>query len=85
MRLERVGPEHVLGWRSEGCNSVWSFVLTEHDGATRLISRNRFRLPTLGTRIAMLPMELGSPVMEHRMLVGIKGERAAQCLDPGVI
>jgi hypothetical protein len=41
-------------------------------GTTRLISRNRFRLPTLGMRIAMLPMGPGSLVTEHRMLVGIK-------------
>ena len=75
MRLERVEPDHVLAWRSEDGNWVWSFVLTEHDGTTRLISRNRFRLPTLGARIAMLPMEPGSLAMEHRMLVGIK-ERA---------
>ena len=47
MRLERVEPERVLAWRSEDGNWVWTFVLDEHDGATRLISRNRFRLPTL--------------------------------------
>jgi hypothetical protein len=72
MRLERVEPDHVLAWRSEDGNWAWSFVLTEHDGATRLISRNRFRLPTLGARIAMLPMEPGSLVMERKMLLGIK-------------
>ena len=47
MRLERVEPERVLAWRSQDGNWVWTFVLREHDGATRLISRNRFRLPTL--------------------------------------
>ena len=47
MRLERVEPEHVLAWRSEDGNWVWTFVLDERDGRTRLISRNRFRLPTL--------------------------------------
>jgi hypothetical protein len=44
----------------------------EHAGATRLISRNRFRLPTLAERIGMLPMEPGSLVMEQKMLRGIK-------------
>jgi len=44
---------------------VWTFVLTEHDGRTRLVSRNRFRLPTLVTRIGMLPMEPASLVMER--------------------
>ena len=48
MRLERVEPERVLAWRSEDGNWVWTFVLDEQDGTTRLISRNRFRLPTLG-------------------------------------
>ena len=75
MRLERVEPERVLAWRSEDGTWVWSFVLDEHDGRTRLISRNRFRLPTLATRIGMLPMEPTSLLMERRMLLGIK-ERA---------
>jgi len=75
MRLERVEPEHVLAWRSEDGNWIWTFVLEEHDGTTRLISRNRFRLPTLAARIGMLPMEPGSLLMERKMLGGIK-ERA---------
>ena len=70
MRIERVEPEHVLSWRSQDGNWVWTFVLTELDGATRLISRNRFRLPTLAARIGMLPMEAGSLVMERRCCVG---------------
>jgi len=72
MRLERVEPHHVLAWRSEDGNWVWTFVLSEQDGDTRLISRNRFRLPTLATRIGMLPMEPGSLVMERKMLKGIR-------------
>jgi hypothetical protein len=76
MRLERVEPGHVLAWRSEDGNWVWTFVLQEHEnGSTRLISRNRFRLPTLAARIGMLPMEPGSLLMERKMLRGIK-ERA---------
>ena len=75
MRIERVEPEHVLAWRSEDRNWVWTFVLAESDSATRLISRNRFRLPSLAARIGMLPMEPGSLLMERRMLRGIK-ERA---------
>jgi hypothetical protein len=72
MRLERVELGHVLAWRSEDGNWVWTFVLREHDGATRLISRNSFRLPTLAARIGMLPMEPGSLLMERKMLRGIK-------------
>ena len=72
MRIERVEPEHVLAWRSEDRNWVWTFVLAESDSATRLISRNRFRLPSLAARIGMLPMEPGSLLMERRMLRGIK-------------
>ena len=75
MRLARVEPPHVLAWRSEDRNWVWTFVLEEQDDTTRLISSNRFRLPTHLTRIGMLPMEPGSLVMERRMLRGIK-ERA---------
>jgi hypothetical protein len=72
MRVERVDPGHVLAWRSEDGNWVWTFVLKERSGRTRLISRNRFRLPTLIGRIGMLPMEPGSLVMERKMLLGIK-------------
>jgi hypothetical protein len=75
MRLTRIEPGRVLSWRSDDGNWVWTFVLDEPDGATRLISRNRFRLPTLAARIGMLPMEPGSLVMERKMLRGIK-ERA---------
>lgn len=83
MRLERVKPERVLAWRSEDGNWVWTFVLAEHDGTTRLISRNRFRLPTLVAGIAMLPMESGSLLMERKMLLGIK-ERAERLSASGL-
>jgi hypothetical protein len=72
MRLERVEPRRVLATRSEDGNWVWSFVLNEHDGKTRLISRNRFRLPSLTAKLGMLPMEPASLVMEEKMLRGIK-------------
>jgi len=72
MRLELCESEHVLAWRSQDGNWVWTFVLEERDGKTRLISRNRFRLPKLVARIGMLPMEPGSLVMERKMLRGIK-------------
>ena len=72
MRFERVEPERVLAMRSDDGNWVWSFVLSEQNGTTRLISRNRFRLPSLAAKVAMLPMEPGSLVMERKMLRGIK-------------
>ena len=72
MLVERVDPPHVLAWRSEDGDWVWTFVLEDRAGRTRLISRNRFRLPTLIARIGMLPMEPGSLVMERKMLLGIK-------------
>jgi hypothetical protein len=78
MRVERVEPERVLAIRSQDGNWVWTFVLDEHEERTRLISRNRFRLPTLTARIGMLPMEPASLVMERKMLRGIK--RRAEAL-----
>jgi hypothetical protein len=75
MRVELVEPERVLAWRSEDGNWVWTFVLDGRGGSTRLVSRNRFRLPTLAARLGMLPMEPASLVMERKMLLGIK-ERA---------
>jgi hypothetical protein len=67
-----VEPERVLAIRSADGNWVWTFVLEEQEGATRLISRNRFRLPGLKDRLGMIPMEPGSLVMERKMLLGIK-------------
>jgi hypothetical protein len=72
MRYALVDPGHVLATRSADGNWVWTFVLEERDGRTRLLSRNRFRLPRLRDRIGMLPMEPGSLVMERKMLRGIK-------------
>ena len=75
MSFKIVEPEHVLATQSADGNWVWTFVLEEQDGSTRLISRNRFRLPKLKDKIGMIPMEPGSLVMERKMLLGIK-ERA---------
>jgi hypothetical protein len=80
MRLERVEPQRVLALRSEDGNWVWSFVLEQRDGTTRLISRNRFRMPTWLVRIGMAVMEPASLVMERKMLHGIRqrAERLAR-------
>lgn len=77
MRVEAVDPERALVWRSADGNWVWAFSLIEQASGTRLISRNRFRLPRLIDRIGMVPMEPGSLVMERKMLLGIK-QRAEQ-------
>src|SRR4051812_39730280 len=84
MRMDRVESERVLAWRSEDGNWVWTFVLEPRDGGSRLISRNRFRLPAFVARIGMLPMEPGSLVMERKMLRGIKqrAERLSEMLSP---
>jgi hypothetical protein len=82
MRFERVEPRRVLATRSEDGNWVWSFVLDEHVGKTRLISRNRFRLSSLTAKIGMHPMEPGSLVMERKMLRGIK-QRAERLAAKG--
>lgn len=73
MTFRLVEPEHVLAAQSEDSNWVWTFVIEQtQDGKTRLISRNRFRLPKLKDKIGMIPMEPASLVMERRMLHGIK-------------
>jgi hypothetical protein len=73
MSFKIVEPEHVLATQSADGNWVWTFVLEEQsDGTTRLISRNRFRLPKLKDKIGMIPMEPVSLVMERKMLLGIK-------------
>jgi hypothetical protein len=72
MSFKIVEPEHVLATQSADGNWVWTFVLDEQDGSTRLISRNRFRLANLKDKLGMIPMEPGSLVMERKMLLGIK-------------
>jgi hypothetical protein len=72
MSFKLVEPEHVLATQSADGNWVWTFVLEEREGKTRLISRNRFRLPRLKDKLGMIPMEPGSLIMERKMLVGIK-------------
>jgi hypothetical protein len=83
MRVERVEAARVLAMRSADGNWVWTFLLSEREGRTRLISRNRFRLPSLTHRIGMIPMEPASLVMERKMLHGIKerAERLASAHD----
>jgi hypothetical protein len=75
MVVRLVEPQRALAWLSEDGNWLWAFTLVERDGRTRLISRNRFRLPSLVARAGMLLMEPASLVMERKMLLGIK-ERA---------
>ena len=72
MSYRIVEPEHVLATQSADGNWVWTFVLEDEGGRTRLISRNRFRLATLKDRIGMIPMEPASLLMERKMLLGIK-------------
>jgi len=72
MTFRIVEPEHALATPSADGNWVWTFVLDEKDGRTRLISRNRFRLPRMTDRIGMIPLEPGSLVMERKVLRGIK-------------
>ena len=67
--------------RSADGNWVWTFVLEERDGRTRLISRNRFRLPRLRDKIGTIPMEPASLVMERKMLYGIKQRAERLALD----
>jgi hypothetical protein len=82
MRLERAEPERLLSWRSEAGTWVWTFVLDEQGGSTRLISRNRLRLPTLGTRLAMFPLEVGSLEMIRKMHRGIKRRAELLATEP---
>jgi hypothetical protein len=85
MIFRLVEPEQVLAAQSADGNWVWTFVIRANtDGSTRLISRNRFRLPRLKDRIGMIPMEPASLLMERKMLRGIKvrAENLGDMHDP---
>lgn len=79
-----VEPERVLAIRSADGNWVWTFILEHQDGKTRLISRNRFRLPTLKSKLGMIPMEPASLVMERKMLGGIKQRAERLAAEQGL-
>ena len=72
MEVALLEPGRTLVWRSSDTNWVWAFNLIEDVGRTRLISRNRFRLPRVIDKVGMVPMVPGSLVMERKMLFGIK-------------
>ena len=75
MRVEVVDRERALVVRSSDGNWVWAFGLYPEGKHTRLVSRNRIKMPgasapaRLGWAVVMEP---GSLVMERKMLLGIK-------------
>ena len=75
MRVEVVDPERALVVRSSDGNWVWAFGLYPEGKHSRLVSRNRIKMPggsapaRLGWAVVMEP---GSLVMERKMLLGIK-------------
>ena len=75
MRVEVVDPERALVVRSSDGNWVWAFGLYPEGKHTRLVSRNRIKMPG-GSALArvgwVFVMEPGSLVMERKMLLGIK-------------
>ncbi|MER6590880.1 hypothetical protein ABT214_03235 [Micromonospora purpureochromogenes] len=82
MRVEICDPASTLAFRSEDGNWVWIFHLEPQRGGTRLISRNRIKLPgtSLARRVTYRAvMEPGSLVMERKMLVEIR-DRAESCV-----
>ena len=83
MRLDLLEPPRALAFRSQDGNWLWSFNLRDVPEGTRLISRNRYRLPSPAAKLGMLALEPGSLVMERRMLQGLR-ERAERTPPPAV-
>jgi hypothetical protein len=95
MRVEVLEPGHALVVRSIDGAWVWSFGLYPEGPSapgkslTRLVSRNRIRLPETGPvsgALWLYLMEPGSLIMERKMLHGIKdrAERLAKTGRPGL-
>lgn len=83
MRFARVESERVLAFRSADGRWVWTFVLVEEGGWTRLLSRNRIRSGrSIGAQLGLELMIPASLVMERKMLVEIK-ERAERIATAG--
>jgi hypothetical protein len=80
MRIAVIEPQRALVWQSSDSNWVWIFAIEKiGPNQSRLISRNRFRLPRLVDRIGMAPMVPASLVMERKMLIGFR-ERAERTI-----
>ncbi len=79
---DRAGRARERRWSSAPATATGSgaSTLIESGDSTRLISRNRYRLPTLSAKIGILPMEPGSLIMERRMLIGNQGAGRTACL-----
>ncbi|MEC3918710.1 SRPBCC family protein [Nocardia sp. CDC160] len=78
MRVAILSRPYAFALASTDHHWVWAFELYESDGGTRLLSRNRIKLPNHGVLqrfFYMFVMESGSLIMERKMLLGIK-ERA---------
>jgi hypothetical protein len=85
LRVEILDQDRAMVSRSTDGNWAWALILVPDGDGTRLISRNRFKLPGAGavTRLTYKYfMEPGSLVMERKMLLGIKerAERPAKSL-----
>jgi hypothetical protein len=86
LRVEVVDPERALVVRSSDGNWVWAFGLYPEGKHTRLVSRNRIKMPgaSAPARVGwVFVMEPGSLVMERKMLLGIRqrAERLAATLE----
>ena len=82
LRFERVEPERMLALRSADGSWVWSFVLVEQAGWTRLLSRNRIRTGRSPfARLGLGLMVPGSLVMERKMLLGIRARAERLAAD----
>ena len=84
MRVEILEPDRVFALRSEDGRWVWTFLLSEDGGRTRLVSRNR--IDTSGSSLGLNTRDASSwsrasLVMERKMLLGIK-ERAERLAAP---
>jgi hypothetical protein len=88
MRVAVLEPERVLAVQSGDGSWVWIFALFPEAGTTRLVSRNRLRVPggPAAARAAWsLLMEPGSMVMERKMLRGIRERAERLASDRGVV
>jgi hypothetical protein len=75
LRVSDIEPHSAIVLQSDDGNWVWAFVLISDGDGTRLISRNRIAMPSpsrLSRALFHYVMEPGSPVMERKMLLGIR-------------
>lgn len=85
LRVWILEPHQILGTHTDDNTWTWTWVLSQVNGGTRLLSRTRMdtrQSPTLGRLATHLLLVPASWVMERKMLLGLRQRAEGQIPEP---